>query len=54
VGVVGDGIRIWPWAVVVEWFAGRLDHDLGERGVPPEVAAVVDAELATRKPYAVR
>jgi hypothetical protein len=54
VGIVGDGIRIWPWAVVVEWFASRLDDDLGERGIPPEVAAVVDARLATRKPHAIR
>lgn len=46
VGVVGDGIRIWPWAVVVDWFREVLDQDLGERGIPPEVAAAIDAALA--------
>jgi hypothetical protein len=48
VGTVGDGIRVWPWAVVVEWFRDALDEDLGERGVPPEIAAVVDAALSGR------
>lgn len=46
VGVVGDGIRIWPWAVVADWFRDALGQDLGERGIPPDVAAAVDAWLA--------
>jgi hypothetical protein len=46
VGAVGDGIRVWPWAVVVDWFRDDLGVDLGERGIPPEVAAAVDAWLA--------
>jgi predicted DNA-binding transcriptional regulator AlpA len=46
VGTVGDSIRVWPWAVVLEWFRELLDHDLGERGVSPEAAAFVDACLA--------
>lgn len=50
VGTVGDGIRVWPWASVVEWFRTAFGVDLGERGVPPEVAAVVDSCLASRVP----
>ncbi len=46
VGTVGDAIRVWPWAVVVEWFRTALGEDLEERGVSPEAAAVVDACLA--------
>ena len=49
IGTVGDGIRIWPWATVVNWFATSLGHDLGEQGVPPEVAAVVDACFVGRR-----
>lgn len=51
VGTVGDGIRVWPWASVLGWFSGELGEDLGERAVPPEVAAVVDACLAARKQH---
>ena len=50
IGTVGDGIRIWPWASVLQWFAHRLGADLGEHAIPPEVAAVVDARLAARPP----
>lgn len=46
VGTVGDAIRVWPWAVVVEWFRTALGEDLEERGVSPAAAAVVDACLA--------
>ncbi|MDE0804532.1 MAG: hypothetical protein OSA99_14565 [Acidimicrobiales bacterium] len=46
VGTVGDGIRIWPWAVVVQWFAEFLVEEIDDPGVPPDVAAVVDASLA--------
>lgn len=49
IGVVGDGIRVWPWASVVSWFQHQLGEDLGEQVVPAEVAAVVDAYLAARK-----
>ena len=48
VGTVGDGIRIWPWAVVVEWFAEALGEEVDDPGVPPGVAAVIDASLVTR------
>lgn len=49
VGTVGDGIRVWPWASVLGWFASALGEDLGERGVPPEAAAVVDSCLSARR-----
>jgi hypothetical protein len=49
VGTVGDGIRVWPWAVVVDWFTNVLGEGLGEQGVMPDVAAVVDACLAARR-----
>lgn len=48
VGIVGDAIRIWPWATVADWFRQEYGHDLGERGVSPTTAAVVDADLARR------
>ena len=46
VGTVGDAIRVWPWAVVTDWFRSALGKDLEERGVSPETAALVDACLA--------
>ncbi len=49
VGTVGDGIRVWPWAVVLRWFKDSMGTDLGEDGVLPETAAVVDACLAARR-----
>lgn len=49
VGTVGDGIRVWPWAAVADWFTNSYDEDLGERGVLPEIAAIVDACLAARR-----
>ncbi len=49
VGTVGDAIRVWPWAVVVDWFRESLDEDLGERGVSPRTAALIDACLAGRR-----
>lgn len=49
VGTVGDGIRVWPWASVLDWFASALGEDLGERGVLPDTAAVVDSCLAARR-----
>lgn len=49
VGTVGDAIRVWPWAIVVEWFRSALGEDLQERGVSPEAAAVVDACLAGKR-----
>lgn len=48
-GIVGDGIRVWPWSSVAEWFASSMDVDLGERLISPEVAAEVDAILAGRR-----
>lgn len=49
VGTVGDAIRVWPWAVVLDWFRDALNEDLGERGVSPEAAALVDACLAGKR-----
>jgi len=49
VGVVGDGIRVWPWSVVLEWSGKVLGVDLGENGVPPLTAAVLDVGFATRR-----
>ena len=48
IGVVGDGTRVWPWAVVLEWFDKSLGVDLGENAVPPLTAAVLDVSFATR------
>lgn len=33
VGIVGDGIRVWPWAVVNGWLAANLD--LGDNMLHP-------------------
>jgi hypothetical protein len=49
VGVVGDGIRVWPWSVVLEWSGKVLGVDVGENGVPPLTAAVLDVSFATRR-----
>jgi hypothetical protein len=49
IGVVGDGIRVWPWSVVLEWSDKVLGVDLGENGVPPLTAAVLDVGFATRR-----
>jgi hypothetical protein len=49
VGVVGDGIRVWPWSAVLDWFNEVLGIDLGENGVPPLTAAVLDVSFATRR-----
>jgi hypothetical protein len=48
-GVVGEGTRVWPWSVALEWFDQALGVDLGERGVLPEAAAVLDAGFAARR-----
>lgn len=50
IGVVGDSIRVWPWASVLDWFRMQLGTDLKERAILPEEAAVVDALLAARRP----
>jgi hypothetical protein len=47
--VVGGGIRVWPWSVVLEWSHKVLGLDLGENGVPPLTAAVLDVSFATRR-----
>jgi hypothetical protein len=49
IGTVGDGIRVWPWSVVLEWFDKVLGVDLGEDAVPPLTAAVLDVGFATRR-----
>jgi hypothetical protein len=49
IGVVGDGIRVWPWSVVLEWSDKVLGLDLGENGVPPLTAAVLDVGFARRR-----
>jgi hypothetical protein len=48
-GSVGEGIKVWPWSVVLEWFDKVLGVDLGEYGVPPQAAAMLDASFAARK-----
>lgn len=45
VGAVGDAIRVWPWAIVLDWFRDSMHEDLGQRGVSPQAAALVDAYL---------
>jgi hypothetical protein len=49
VGVVGDQIKVWPWSEVRDWFDKVLGIDLGENGVPPLTAAVLDVGFATRR-----
>jgi predicted DNA-binding transcriptional regulator AlpA len=49
VGVVGDEIKVWPWSEVRDWFDKALGIDLGENGVPPLTAAVLDVGFATRR-----
>ncbi len=49
IGVVGDGIRVWPWSAALEWFQNVLVVDLGQNGVPPLTAAVLDVSFATRR-----
>ncbi|MGA3220011.1 MAG: hypothetical protein ABSE77_13190 [Acidimicrobiales bacterium] len=49
IGVVGDGTRVWPWSVVLEWSDKVLGVDLGENAVPPLTAAVRDVGFATRR-----
>jgi hypothetical protein len=49
VGVVGDGIRVWPWSVVLEWSNKVLGLELVEDAVPPLTAAVLDVSFATRR-----
>ncbi len=55
IGTVGDGIRVWPWSVVVSWFRQSLREDLGEHVVSPQTAALVDAYLGgkVRRPGSV-
>ncbi len=49
VGVVGDRIRVWPWAVVLEWSNKVLGLELVEDAVPPLSAAVLDVSFATHR-----
>jgi hypothetical protein len=35
--------------VVLEWWNQDFGADLGEHGVPPEAAAVLDASFVTRR-----
>lgn len=49
IGGVGDEIRVWPWSVVLEWSNKVLGVDLGENGVPPLTAAVLDVSFAARR-----
>ena len=49
VGVIGDGTRVWPWSVVLDWFNKVLGIDLRENGVPPLTAAVLDVGFAIRQ-----
>jgi hypothetical protein len=49
IGVVGDGTKVWPWSVVLEWLEKVLGVDLSEDGIPPLTAAVLDVGFATRR-----
>jgi hypothetical protein len=49
VGVVGDGIKVWPWSVVLEWSERVMGTDLAESAVPPLTAAVLDVSFASRR-----
>ncbi len=49
VGVAGDEIKVWPWSEVRDWFDKVLGIDLGENGVPPLTAAVLDVSFGTRR-----
>lgn len=50
VGWVGDAIRVWRWADVVEWFAEALDEDHHDGATPIEAgsAALINAVLHNR------
>lgn len=50
VGWVGDAIRVWRWADVVEWFAQALGEDHHEGATPIEAgsAALINAVLHNR------
>lgn len=50
VGTVGDGIRIWPWAAVAHWFNSALHQDLGDQGILPRDASIVDVALRSGSP----
>lgn len=50
VGIVGDAIRVWPWATVAEWLQRELGLALDEYLlIDPDTAAVVDARLVERR-----
>lgn len=49
IGVVGNGIRVWPWAVVLDWFRSTMGLNSNETGILPEAAAVMDACFAARR-----
>ncbi len=48
-GVAGDGIKVWPWSVVLEWADKVLGVNLGQDGVPPLTGSVLDVSFATRR-----
>lgn len=49
VGVVGDAIRVWPWAQVVTWFRDNLGEDpldgVEEHLLEPDDVTIVDMYL---------
>lgn len=50
IGIVGDGIRVWPWATAVGWLQREVGLALDEKLlVDPDTAAVVDAQLVERR-----
>ena len=48
-GAAPQWLPALPWAVVLQLFDQSLGVDLGERGVPPEAMAVLDASFAVRR-----
>ncbi len=48
-GVVGEGIRVWQWSAVLEWFDQVLGAGPGEDGVPPQAAMLLDVGFAARR-----
>ncbi len=49
IGVVADGIAIWPWSSVAKWLTENLNLDFRVNLLDPEASAAVDANLASRR-----
>lgn len=49
IGIVADGIRIWPWATVAKWLTEQMNMEFAVTLLDPEASAAVDANLASRR-----